>query len=108
VAAGAAADRADGAEPQGWQLLLKRVVDLVARCWGCRDRSSDRVDRRSIKLDSPGPVFFRQERIGTGGRRFRVWKFRTMRNGAPDAAHRELIRKMFNGQKRKQVTATAR
>src|SRR5207244_8203128 len=50
-----------------------------------------------IKMDSPGPVFFRQERIGTGGRRFRVWKFRTMRNGASDAAHRELVRKMLNG-----------
>lgn len=31
-----------------------------------------------IKLDSPGPVFFRQERVGQGGRRFRIHKFRTM------------------------------
>jgi undecaprenyl phosphate N,N'-diacetylbacillosamine 1-phosphate transferase len=31
-----------------------------------------------IKLDSPGPVFFRQERLGRNGRPFRVWKFRTM------------------------------
>ena len=31
-----------------------------------------------IKLDSPGPVFFRQERIGLHGHRFRVLKFRTM------------------------------
>jgi len=31
-----------------------------------------------IKLDSKGPVFFRQERVGKGGRLFRVWKFRTM------------------------------
>ncbi|BAC89733.1 sugar transferase [Gloeobacter violaceus] len=31
-----------------------------------------------IKLDSPGPVFFRQVRMGLGERRFRVWKFRTM------------------------------
>jgi exopolysaccharide biosynthesis polyprenyl glycosylphosphotransferase len=31
-----------------------------------------------IKLDSPGPVFFRQERIGLWGRRFRLFKFRTM------------------------------
>ena len=32
----------------------------------------------AIKLESPGPVFFRQERMGTGGRTFRILKFRTM------------------------------
>lgn len=31
-----------------------------------------------IKLDSPGPVFFRQERVGLNGRTFRIFKFRTM------------------------------
>jgi lipopolysaccharide/colanic/teichoic acid biosynthesis glycosyltransferase len=32
----------------------------------------------AIKLDDRGPVFFRQIRIGRGGKPFRVWKFRTM------------------------------
>ncbi len=32
----------------------------------------------AVKLDSPGPVFFRQERITTYGKKFRIWKFRTM------------------------------
>jgi lipopolysaccharide/colanic/teichoic acid biosynthesis glycosyltransferase len=32
----------------------------------------------AIKIGSPGPVFFRQERTGQGGRPFRVFKFRTM------------------------------
>ncbi|GAB6040565.1 sugar transferase [Endothiovibrio diazotrophicus] len=31
-----------------------------------------------IKLDSPGPVFFRQWRVGRRGHPFRIWKFRTM------------------------------
>ena len=35
-----------------------------------------------IKLDSPGPVFFRQVRMGAGDRAFRVYKFRTMVNDA--------------------------
>jgi lipopolysaccharide/colanic/teichoic acid biosynthesis glycosyltransferase len=32
----------------------------------------------AIRLDSRGPIFFAQERIGQGGRRFLMWKFRTM------------------------------
>ncbi|HAX75269.1 MAG TPA: glucosyl transferase, partial [Cyanobacteria bacterium UBA11372] len=32
----------------------------------------------SIRFDSPGPIFFKQTRIGLKGRRFKVWKFRTM------------------------------
>jgi exopolysaccharide biosynthesis polyprenyl glycosylphosphotransferase len=37
----------------------------------------------TIKLDSAGPVLFVQDRLGRGGRRFRLWKFRTMRPGCP-------------------------
>jgi lipopolysaccharide/colanic/teichoic acid biosynthesis glycosyltransferase len=36
-----------------------------------------------IKLDSPGPVFFRQERVGRHGLPFRIHKFRTMVTDAP-------------------------
>lgn len=36
-----------------------------------------------IKLDTPGPVFFRQERVGRHGRPFRIHKFRTMVADAP-------------------------
>jgi lipopolysaccharide/colanic/teichoic acid biosynthesis glycosyltransferase len=50
----------------------------------------------AIRLDAPGPVLFRQERLGRGRRRFTVLKFRTMHDGASPAAHRlyiaELVR----------------
>jgi lipopolysaccharide/colanic/teichoic acid biosynthesis glycosyltransferase len=38
-----------------------------------------------VRLSSKGPVFYREERIGRGGRRFRIWKFRSMR--AKDSAN---------------------
>lgn len=37
-----------------------------------------------IKIDSIGPVFYKQERVGLKGRRFKVWKFRTMVINAAD------------------------
>lgn len=40
-----------------------------------------------IKLDSPGPVFFRQVRMGFGNRTFRIWKFRTMAADADARKH---------------------
>lgn len=39
-----------------------------------------------IKLESKGPVFFRQKRIGKGNRIFLIYKFRTMVTGTPDVA----------------------
>jgi exopolysaccharide biosynthesis polyprenyl glycosylphosphotransferase len=40
-----------------------------------------------VKLESPGPAFFGQERIGAGHRRFLMWKLRSMRLDAPALDH---------------------
>jgi len=39
----------------------------------------------AVRLSSPGPIFFRQTRVGLGGRNFTVYKFRTMRTDAEAA-----------------------
>ena len=48
------------------------------------------------RLASPGPIFYRQQRVGFGGRHFRIWKFRTMKVSAETQSHErhleELIR----------------
>jgi lipopolysaccharide/colanic/teichoic acid biosynthesis glycosyltransferase len=48
------------------------------------------------RLASPGPIFYRQKRVGLGGRHFLIWKFRTMKMSAETHTHErhleELIR----------------
>ena len=66
--------------------VAKRTLDLVLAVLGVFvSLPLVAVIALLIKLTSRGPVFYRQERIGLGGRRFQVWKFRTMIQGADDA-----------------------
>jgi lipopolysaccharide/colanic/teichoic acid biosynthesis glycosyltransferase len=51
-------------------LVLPLALPLIALC------------ALAIRLDSPGPVFYMQQRTGRGGRRFRMFKLRTMHEGA--------------------------
>ena len=48
------------------------------------------------KIVSPGPVFFRQERIGYQGRRFRIYKFRTMSVGADTSVHQSYCKDLIS------------
>jgi exopolysaccharide biosynthesis polyprenyl glycosylphosphotransferase len=51
----------------------------------------------AVKLTSRGPVLYAQERIGLDGRRFKFYKFRSMRNGSDSTAHCEYVRALING-----------
>ena len=66
-----------------WRLAMKRLIDalgslilllMLAPLFA--------LTALVIKLDSPGPIFFAQERVGLSKRRFKMLKFRTMVNGA--------------------------
>jgi exopolysaccharide biosynthesis polyprenyl glycosylphosphotransferase len=63
----------------GFQVALKRLVDLILAGLGLLATAPVWIAVAiAIKLDSPGPVIFVQERVGQHGRRFRFYKFRSM------------------------------
>ncbi len=66
-------------------LAMPLVLPLLAIC------------ALAIRIDSPGPVLFVQERIGKGGRRFRMYKFRTMQHNLDDSCHRAFMKAFVNG-----------
>lgn len=68
---------------KGQQLAIKRAIDVVASAIGLVVLSPLMAFVAiRIRVDSPGPIFFAQERVGLGGKIFRMLKFRTMRDGA--------------------------
>ncbi len=74
--------------PQGANRLFyefgKRILDIAAAAIGMLLLAIvGPAIALGVKTTSPGPVFFRQERIGKGGRRFTMFKFRTMYRDAP-------------------------
>jgi exopolysaccharide biosynthesis polyprenyl glycosylphosphotransferase len=64
---------------KGQQLFVKRIADVALGMVGLVVASPVLACVAvAVKLDSRGPVFFSQERVGFGGRRFKIHKFRTM------------------------------
>jgi exopolysaccharide biosynthesis polyprenyl glycosylphosphotransferase len=68
---------------KGWNLAVKRAIDVILSGLSLALLSPLMlIIAVLVKLESPGPAVFRQTRIGRGGRKFTVYKFRTMREGA--------------------------
>jgi Undecaprenyl-phosphate glucose phosphotransferase len=69
----------------GWRLIAKEIEDrILAACLLTLTAPLFAVLAVAIKLDSPGPVFFRQMRHGYNNRLIRVFKFRTLFDHATD------------------------
>ncbi len=63
-----------------WALMAKRTLDIAGALTGILLLSPVMLlAAAAIRLESPGPVLFRQKRRGFNGRTFHIWKFRTMR-----------------------------
>lgn len=61
------------------QLFAKRCLDIVGALVGLGITAALLpFVALAIRLESPGPIFFSQERVGRNGRTFRCWKFRSM------------------------------
>ena len=87
---------APGFTRRRWSLAAKRLTDIVSGCALLLLTSPiSLITAIAVKLDSPGPVFYQQDRVGLGGLVFRIFKFRSMyvdaeaKTGAIWAAQRD-------------------
>lgn len=80
------------------QLILKRVMDLAGALVGCVMLLILTVFVAPlIRLESPGPVFFAQKRVGRNGRVFKMYKFRSMYADAEERKKELMAQNEMNG-----------
>lgn len=93
-----------------WQSFMykgKRAIDFTGAFMGLLVLSPIMLlIAAAIKLTSPGPVFFAQDRVGRNGKVFKFIKFRSMYVNADDVAHREYVTKLIKGQIAKEKHAS--
>jgi len=79
--------------------VAKRTLDMMASSLGLIVSSPLLIAiAAAIRLESPGDVLFRQERVGLGGRPFRLYKFRTMHATADQETHRRHVEQLIRGE----------
>jgi lipopolysaccharide/colanic/teichoic acid biosynthesis glycosyltransferase len=79
-----------------WQDSVKRLLDLSLAAAALLVLSPVlAVIWLAVRLTSPGPAVFRQERLGRGQRPFTMYKFRTMCTGNSDAIHRDYVGRLL-------------
>jgi len=84
--------------PQAVQGFVKRLLDIVGSLVGLIVTSpAIAAIALAVKLDSPGPAFFAQTRVGLNRRRFTLLKFRTMRTDGDESLHKEYMSELVRG-----------
>ncbi len=83
----------------GWQKATKKMMDLV----GAITALSLLLPLMGliaigVKISSPGPVLFKQKRVGYKGELFTFLKFRSMFMGTQDNLHQDYVRKLIHGE----------
>jgi lipopolysaccharide/colanic/teichoic acid biosynthesis glycosyltransferase len=85
------------ARPTASSRLLKRAIDVAVALIGLVLAAPlFMVIAWKIRRDSPGPVFFRQRRLGLHMREFTVLKFRTMRVGTDGREHQDYVKSIMS------------
>jgi len=80
------------------KLLIKRWLDIIGSLLGLLILTPVMlITAALVKYGSPGPVIFKQTRLGYQGVPFTFYKFRSMRVGASDQIHRDFALKLING-----------
>jgi lipopolysaccharide/colanic/teichoic acid biosynthesis glycosyltransferase len=97
VVAGAVPERADEGRRPGWP-VAKRTLDVTFALLALLALLPLLLlIAVAVKVDSRGPLLFRQRRYGRGLQPFTVLKFRTMHDGVSAAAHRAYIARLAHG-----------
>lgn len=96
---GVAAERVCPDGPGKWEQCVRRTSDLTIALLALLILAPLMlIIAATIKADSPGPVLFRQRRIGLNREPFQFFKFRTMHVGSDDAPLRESISREMSGE----------
>ena len=85
--------------PHWFQRALKKGIDIVGALTGIILFSPIMlIIALAVKISSPGPIIFKQTRLGLKGRRFPFYKYRSMYLNMDDRIHREYVSNLIEGQ----------
>lgn len=87
-------------QPSRLSLKMRRIIDITISAGTLIFLSPILIAVSiGIKLSSPGPLIFRQTRIGFGGKPFDFYKFRSMHVGTSDGTHQQFVQNFIKGEK---------